>query len=231
MAAAMRRAGLAVIGPLGRNADIERASVAILCVPDSQIALVARDIPDDRVVAHCSGVATLEPLAPHEAFSLHPLLTVTNATAEFAGAGCAVDANSPRAQAICATLVRALGMRSFEVAAEMRPLYHVAASVASNYVVTVVELAADLIERAGVQREHLIPLVRAATENWARAGASALTGPIQRGDEATVVRQRAAVAKSAPESLHLWDALTDATRSMARGDAPHTRAPADGAGT
>jgi len=215
MTAAMRRAGLPVIGPLGRSADIGHASVVMLCVPDSQIAAVARDIPIDRVVAHCSGAASLAPLAPHEGFSVHPLLTVTNSTAEFAGVGCAVDANGPRARAICDVLVQALAMRSFHVADEMRPLYHAAASVASNYVITVVELAGELIERAGVQREHLIPLVRAATENWARAGASALTGPIQRGDEATVARQREAVARHAPESLPLWDALAAATRLIA----------------
>jgi predicted short-subunit dehydrogenase-like oxidoreductase (DUF2520 family) len=215
MAAAMRRAGLLVVGPLGRNADIGDASIVILCVPDAQIAAVALDIPIDRVVAHCSGVASLAPLAPHEAFSMHPLLTVTNATAEFAGVGCAVDASSPRAQAICATLVHALGMRSFHVADERRPLYHAAASAASNYVITVAELAGALIEQAGVQREHLVPLVRAATENWARDGASALTGPIRRGDEGTVARQREAVAKHSPESLPLWDALAAATRFIA----------------
>lgn len=215
MTAAMRRGGLSVIGPLGRNADIGRASVVMLCVPDSQIAAVALDIPIDRVVAHCSGAASLAPLATHEAFSLHPLLTVTNATAEFAGISCAIDANGSRARAICDVVVQALGMRSFHVADEMRPLYHAAASVASNYVITVVELAGELIERAGVQREHLIPLVRAATENWARDGASALTGPIQRGDDATVARQRDAVAKNAPESLPLWDALAAGTRLVA----------------
>src|SRR4029078_6614112 len=110
MTAAMRRGRLNVIGPLGRNADIADASVVMLCVPDSQIAAVAIDIPIDRVLAHCSGVASLAPRAPPEGFSLHPLLTVTNTTAEFAGVGCAVDANSPRAKAICDALVHVLGM-------------------------------------------------------------------------------------------------------------------------
>jgi predicted short-subunit dehydrogenase-like oxidoreductase (DUF2520 family) len=216
MVAAMRRAGLPVVGPLGRNADVGAATVVLLCVPDSQIAVVARDIPSDRVVAHCSGVATLAPLAPHEAFSVHPLLTVTNALVDFSGVGCAVDAKGPRAQAACTALVAALQMRSFHVRDEVRPLYHAAASVASNYIVTVLELAGHLIERAGVERRHLIPLVRAATENWAAVGASALTGPIQRGDDATVARQRDAVATHAPESLPLWDALADGTRRLAK---------------
>jgi predicted short-subunit dehydrogenase-like oxidoreductase (DUF2520 family) len=51
-------------------------------------------------------------------------------------------------------------------------------------------------------------------ENWARDGASALTGPIARGDEETVARQRAAVAERTPELLELFDALADSTREL-----------------
>ena len=62
----------------------------------------------------------------------------------------------------------------------------------------------------------LAPLVRAAVDNWARLGAhDALTGPIARGDEATVARQREAVAERAPELLDLFDALAGATRELA----------------
>ncbi len=53
-----------------------------------------------------------------------------------------------------------------------------------------------------------MPLVRATVENWARLGAErALTGPVARGDDATVARQRAAVAERTPELLPLFDAL------------------------
>jgi predicted short-subunit dehydrogenase-like oxidoreductase (DUF2520 family) len=58
--------------------------------------------------------------------------------------------------------------------------------------------------------------VRAAAAQWAELGARpALTGPIARGDEGTVTRQRAAVAERAPELLAVWDALADATRALA----------------
>ena len=59
-------------------------------------------------------------------------------------------------------------------------------------------------------------LVRATMEQWAAFGArAALTGPIARGDEDTVTRQRAAVADAAPDMLALWDALAAATRDLA----------------
>jgi predicted short-subunit dehydrogenase-like oxidoreductase (DUF2520 family) len=70
---------------------------------------------------------------------------------------------------------------------------------------------------AGVDAEHLVPLARAAVENWARLGARrALTGPIARGDAATAAQQRKAVAQRAPELLPLWDALAGATQALAR---------------
>ena len=68
----------------------------------------------------------------------------------------------------------------------------------------------------GVDRALLAPLVRAAVEDWAALGAErALTGPIARGDEETVARQRAAVAERTPDLLPLFDALVDATRAVA----------------
>ena len=227
LATAMQRGGLDTIGPLGRNPDIGDAHVVVLCVPDSQIATVAASIPNDRLLAHCSGMMTLEPLAPHEAFSMHPLLTVTETTTDFSGVGCATQATSARAHAACSRIVTALGMRSFTIAEELRPLYHAAASAASNYVVTVASFAETLMAHTGVSRELLLPLVRAAAENWARDGARALTGPIQRGDTETVARQRAAVAVHAGGALALWDALAEATRALASRTAavPH-RGPA-----
>jgi predicted short-subunit dehydrogenase-like oxidoreductase (DUF2520 family) len=58
--------------------------------------------------------------------------------------------------------------------------------------------------------------VRASVDNWAALGPQrSLTGPVARGDERTVARQRAAVAERAPEDLELFDALVAATRRLA----------------
>ena len=70
---------------------------------------------------------------------------------------------------------------------------------------------------AGHPPEVLLPLARAALDNWARGGVAALTGPVARGDTDTVQRQRAAVADRAPELLELFDALVAATRGMLSG--------------
>jgi predicted short-subunit dehydrogenase-like oxidoreductase (DUF2520 family) len=215
LAAALRDAGWPVDGPLRRGEDPGEAEVVLLCVPDAAIAEAAAAVAPGPLVGHCSGATPLAVLAPHDALGLHPLMTVTPAGAAFTGAGCAVAGTTPRALATARALAEALGMRPFELHDEDRAAYHAAASVASNFLVTLEAAAERLAAGAGADRELLAPLVRATVENWAAHGAGALTGPIARGDEATVARQRAAVAERAPDLLPLFDALAGATRDIA----------------
>jgi predicted short-subunit dehydrogenase-like oxidoreductase (DUF2520 family) len=217
LAAGLRAAGLTVAGPLGRGAAPTDADVVVLAVPDGEIAAAAALVAPGPLVGHCSGATTLAPLAPHEAFSLHPLMTVTAGGATFEGASCAVAGTSVRALAVATALAHALGLRPLAVDDADRAAYHAAASIASNFLVTLEAAAERLAADAGVDRAALVPLVRAAVENWAELGPErALTGPIARGDEATVARQRAAVEERAPELLELFDALAAATHELAR---------------
>jgi predicted short-subunit dehydrogenase-like oxidoreductase (DUF2520 family) len=214
-ARALQRAGYEVSGPLGRGADGLGADVVLLCVPDAEIARAAAHIAPGPLVGHCSGATGLAELTPHEAFSLHPLMTVTAEGADFAGAGAAIAGTTPRALALAAELADALRMQPVEVAERDRAAYHAAASIASNFLVTLEAAAERIAGVAGVGRLQLVPLVRASVENWARLGPErALTGPVARGDEVTVARQRAAVGDVAADLLPLFDALVDATRAL-----------------
>lgn len=214
--AGLRGAGIDVRGPLGRGADGEGVEIVLLAVPDAEIEAAASAIAPGRLVGHLSGATTLEPLAPHERFGIHPLMTITGADASFAGVPAAIAGATARALETADQLARALGMAPFQVADADRAAYHAAASIASNFLVTLEWFAEELAATAGVERAAFAPLVRAAVENWQEHGAvSALTGPIARGDDATLARQRAAVAERTPERLALFDALTDATRALA----------------
>ena len=222
LAAALDAAGRSVLGPLGRGADGAGADVVLLCVPDAEIGAAARAVAPRQglIVGHCSGATGLGVLRPHEALGLHPLMTVTHAGAALAGAGCAIGGSTLRALEVAESLAAAVGMRPFPVADDDRAAYHAAASIASNFLVTIEAAAERVAATAGVPRAALVPLVRAAVENWAALGAEqALTGPIARGDDAVVARQRMAVAARAPELIGLFDALADATRDLA-GRAP-----------
>ena len=207
---------------LGRGADGRDPGgvpfeAVLLAVPDGEISQAAAMIVPGPVLGHLSGATTLAALGDRaDVFSLHPLLPVTGAGTCFVGAWAAVDADGPQAAGARDELVSALGLRPFVVQDGDRAAYHAAASIASNFLVTVAGAAERLGQRAGVPREALLGLARAALENWGRLGASrALTGPIVRGDEATVAGQRGAVARLQPADLALFDALVAATRVLA----------------
>lgn len=217
MARALRgRPEFELVGPLGRGADAAGCDAALLCVPDREVALAADLIGPDVIVGHCSGATGIEPLGPHEGFSLHPLMAVSVGGADFRGATAAVDANSERAMQLAIVLAGALEMDVVRVAPEHRIAYHAAASIASNFLVTLEAAAEHLAATAGVTRQMLAPLVRATVENWVALGPEgALTGPIARGDETTVARQREVLVDRTPELLALFDALAAGTRELA----------------
>ncbi len=218
LSAGLEHKGVHVIGPLFRGADPAGAEAVLLCVPDAQIAAAATALSPGAPVGHCSGATSLSVLSPHEAFSIHPLMTVTagDDPVRLQGAGAAIAGGTARALALAEWLARTLGMSPVQVTDGDRVAYHAAASMAANFLTTLEAGAERLAGTAGVDRALLVPLVRAAVENWAVLGPErALTGPVARGDEQTVARQRAAVHGRTPELLGLFDALVDATRSLA----------------
>lgn len=223
VAAGLARAGVRVDGPLPRGADGHGSDAVLLCVPDDAIAAAAACVaagPAGPLVGHCSGATGLDVLGPREAFSLHPLTAVADrrrpAPELLVGAGAAIDGTTPRARQTARALAEALGLRPVRIDPADRAAYHAAASIAANFVVTLEAAAERLAATAGVDRTLLAPLVRAAVENWVALGPRrALTGPVARGDERTVARQRQAVAQRAPELTELFDALVRATRALA----------------
>ena len=231
IAAAAERAGLdfALAGRGEVASQCAGAEVVLLCVPDGSIAAAATEVaatvvPPPRLIGHTSGASGLEPLATAatlgiDAFSLHPLQTVPDASADLTGAPCAIAGTTPEALEIARELAESLGMRPFEVPEESRAAYHAAAAMASNFLIALQESAAGLLAEAGIDdaRELLAPLVLRTAANWAEHGDAALTGPIARGDEATIERHLAALRDTAPELLPLYEALASRTRDVAEG--------------
>ena len=226
-ARAARAAGLEV-ETAGREPSVEsveQAEAALLCVPDGEIAAACqRLVATSRtpaLVGHASGATGLDALVAAASsgartFSMHPLQTLPDERAELGGAPCAVAGSDPGATAAVAALARLLGMVPFEVPEAERAAYHAAASMASNFLVSLEESAAGLLRAAGLDDPHEVlgPLVLRTAANWAERGAAALTGPIVRGDEATVARHLAALAERAPELLPLYEALAERTRAL-----------------
>jgi predicted short-subunit dehydrogenase-like oxidoreductase (DUF2520 family) len=223
LARALRGAGVDVDGPLGRGERPERCDAIVLCVPDAEIPAAAEVVTAAApLVGHTSGATPLSALAHTgvPAFGLHPLQSFAHPDVGFEGAGAAVAGTTPEALAFATALAERLGMTPFEIDDDGRAAYHAAASVASNFLVTLESAAETIAAGAGLSpadaRALLMPLVRQTVENVAELGPDqALTGPVARGDEATVEAQRAAVEEAAPELLDLFDELVRHTRALA----------------
>lgn len=210
------RVGSAVAARLrerGVSVGADDPELVLLCVPDGAIAAVAADIEPGPWVAHVSGATPLAALAPHaRRFSVHPLQTFTHARGaeQLDGAWAAVTAETEDGRAAARWLADTLGLRPFELADSARTLYHAGAVFASNYVVTLHRAASLLFEAAGAPPEALEPLMRRTIENGFE-----LTGPISRGDWATVTAHRAAIQQRRPELDHLYETLAGATLALA----------------
>jgi predicted short-subunit dehydrogenase-like oxidoreductase (DUF2520 family) len=201
------------LGERGLAVGDDDAELVLLCVPDSAIAGVARDLTPGPWVAHVSGATTLSALESHERrFSVHPLqtFTVRRGAEQLDGAWAAVTAETETARAVALWLAETLGLRPFELPDGARTLYHAGAAVASNYLVTLQRAAALLFDSAGAPPEALVPLMARTIENDFE-----LTGPISRGDWQTVHAHREAIRAARPELEHLYETLADATVMLA----------------
>ncbi|MFS8543852.1 MAG: DUF2520 domain-containing protein, partial [Limnochordales bacterium] len=203
----------------------------ILAVPDGALAEVAHDLasagpaPRGCAALHLAGALSTDVLAPlHLAGfaigSMHPLQTVADPWSggdRLIGAAFALG-GEPAAVAAGRRLVSALRGRALVVPPALRPLYHAAAIFASNYVVTLVAVAARLLSRAGVPEDDAVratlPLIRGALDNLEHLGfAASLTGPIVRGDVDIV---RLHLGRLSSEERSLYCALGRATLELAR---------------
>jgi predicted short-subunit dehydrogenase-like oxidoreductase (DUF2520 family) len=226
IARAAEGAGIDVLlGGRDLSADQLTGRMVLLCVPDSAITAAAEHIAvvtsggaPPLLLGHTSGATTLSQLDGRAGgtFSIHPLQTVPDGETDLRGCPAAIAGGDGSALAAARDLTAALGMVPFEIDEEDRATYHAAASIASNFLITLEQTAADLLGGIGVDapRETLAPLVRRSLENWERRGPDALTGPIVRGDTETVERHRRALAEHSPETLEMYDAMADRTRAM-----------------
>jgi predicted short-subunit dehydrogenase-like oxidoreductase (DUF2520 family) len=212
------RAGGAIRGRLlqrgltvtdGRRPDAG-ADLVLLCVPDQVISVVAAGLSIGPWVAHVSGATRLTALDPHERrFSVHPLQTLTRQRGpeQLDGAWGAISAETDDALARARWLAETLGLRPFEVADSDRTLYHAAAVIGGNFLVTLHRLATRLLEEVGAPPEAIVPLMSRTIENGFD-----LTGPIARGDWKTVDAHVEALEARDPDLVPLYRALAEATR-------------------
>ncbi|MDL1967909.1 MAG: DUF2520 domain-containing protein [Deltaproteobacteria bacterium] len=211
----------------------KEADIVFLTTPDSKISDTCSSVAfndgfkKDSVVLHCSGVLPSTILSSAKSCStfigsMHPMqsfaLNEVNGS-PFNGIIFAVEGD---AQALhrAANIAVDLGANCIPINTEDKTLYHAAAVIASNYLVTLLSLAFRLIEHAGISGSDtwkvLKPLIEGTLSNIEKAGITeALTGPVARGDIETVKRHIEAIGEKSPELLDLYNTLGFYTISIA----------------
>lgn len=219
--------------PAASIAALAPADITLIATPDDQIAAVCTAlagsgaVPAHGIVFHCSGALGSQALDAAARIgaataSIHPVRSFAQpdfVAAHFDGTLCGVEGDA-RALEVLSRCFGAIGARFVPIEAEQKVLYHAAAVFACNYLVTLQDVAQQTYAAAGVAPDVALrlmePLVRETIDNIFRKGpAQALSGPIARGDSATVDKQQQALAQWRPDYAGLYHSFAGLTRSLA----------------
>jgi predicted short-subunit dehydrogenase-like oxidoreductase (DUF2520 family) len=229
--AAVQRIGDGTPG-IDATTTLTEGSITLLAVPDRAVAKVAASLADGplangAVALHLSGALPGAALAPLRrrgvaVGSMHPLASFADRDRppeSLEGITFDLDGDLA-ARAAARDLVRRLGARAIEIGEGGKTLFHAAASLVSNGLVALFDVAQQIAERGGAPpmggRIALAELARSTLENIAHLGAPhALTGPIERGEAETVASHLAALRSSAPDLLADYRTFARATLASA----------------
>jgi len=220
---------------------LAEADLVILAVPDDALpGLVEGLVRTEHVrpgqfwlhPAGRYGTEVLDPATRAGALPLavHPVMSFTGTSVDLARlADCPFGVTAPEPlRPVAEALVVEMGGDPVWVPQEQRPLYHAALAYGSNYLITLVAQAVELLVGAGIEHpQRLIgPLLGASLDNALRLGDQALTGPVARGDAASVAAHLAAIAGVSQDAADGYRALARVTaiRAVAAGLLPAAKA-------
>ncbi len=203
------------------QAVLEAADILFITTADDVIATVCSGMEwrTGRTAVHCSGASTVQSLEAARqqgalVGSIHPCQSfsgIEQAIANLPGSTFGIEAEEP-VRTTLTGMARALKGDIVYLSSEDKILYHAAAAIACNYVTTLVKLATGLWQNFGKSSadgiKAYMPLLRGTLNNMETVGfPDCLTGPIARGDVATIGRHLGALEKSAPDLLSLYKEL------------------------
>jgi predicted short-subunit dehydrogenase-like oxidoreductase (DUF2520 family) len=219
------------------------ADLVLLAVPDDALrplvtGLAQLDVwRSGQIAAHTSGAHGIGVLDPASArgvlpLALHPVMTFAGRPEDLDrldGAAFGVT-TLDELRPVAESLVLEMGGEPIWVPESARALYHAALSLASNHLVTLVNDSLSLLDGAGVAEPARLtaPLLSASLDNALRLRDAALTGPVARGDAATVASHIRTLADVAPDVLPAYLAMARRTaeRAMEAGQLAGERAAA-----
>ena len=220
----------------GRLEEMQGADIWMIATRDDAIvpscatlAASGKITPDD-IVFHVSGATPSTDLKPVKdkgalVASVHPIKTFTDAgqaVESFSGTYCSAEGDAEALKVLRPAFER-IGAKVFNIEPRMKPIYHAGGVFACNYLAALIEAALRAHEKAGIPRDAslaaLEPLVRETVDAIFEHGpARALTGPISRGDTATVARQVTRVREWDRELGELYRSLGLLAVALAEAD-------------
>ncbi|WP_371367290.1 hypothetical protein SRRS_13040 [Sporomusa rhizae] len=211
----------------------KQAEIIFITTPDRSIGDVVKQIAKaqgfkaGQYVYHACGALTTNVLEPAKncgalTGSFHPLQTfATNETenASLTGTFFALDGDK-QAVELGRKLATELGGQWLLVPAQQRAVYHAAACIVSNYLVSLVDCATHLYKQMGISDSNaisaLLPLITGTLNNIVQFGTPhALTGPVSRGDVSTVTNHLAALEQCGERELQLYKSVGLYTTTLA----------------
>lgn len=206
------------------------ANLIFLCIPDDAVSPTAKLLTEsldweDKIVAHTSGAlaaSALQPLARKGAYlmSFHPVQTFSIAAkSSFSGIYIGIEGDE-EAVLEGVQIARAFDAKEVILTADKKPRYHLAASIASNFFVTLMAMACEVLESIGLERNEAIAMLRPlVTQTCTNVTSSlpehVLTGPAARGDEKTLKVHLDAIENHLPHYEPLYKALLSQTLAVA----------------
>lgn len=180
----------------------------LIGVPDDAladvVATIAPQVPAGAALCHFSGSFGTSPLERAvvegaRGFALHPVQacpSVESALRRLPGSTWGVTC-AERDRPWAAAFVHAAGGRPIWVREGDRPVWHAAAVSVSNTIAALMANGERMLGSIGVDAAHEVlgPLAAGTLENAreARSGAAILTGPVVRGETATIERHLTAL--------------------------------------
>jgi len=213
---------------------VQAADLVVVAVPDDVLPELLQGLARAGVVkpgqfwVHLSGrygTDVMDPVTKAGALPLaiHPVMTFTGTSMDLTRLEeCPFGVTAPaELRSAAEALVIEIGGDPIWVPEERRALYHAALAFGSNYLITLVATSAELLRLAGIEEPQrvLAPLLGASLDNALRMGDKALTGPVARGDAATVAAHLEVIADQSSSAADAYRALARVTadRSVASG--------------
>ncbi|MFL2639869.1 MAG: Rossmann-like and DUF2520 domain-containing protein [Dehalococcoidia bacterium] len=205
---------------------IAQSDVTFVAVPDDVLQQLIQTYhwKDGHIIVHTSGAVA--PSLNHSDSSLiignfHPLQTFIKGSTLPKGTSFAIEANDAEFIESLTELAQDLDGAAIKIPNELRPLYHLSAVLASNYLVTLLALSSQMWESFGYKSKEgldaLLPLVRQTIHNIDVHGVNnALTGPINRGDIGTISKHLETLRQKADSILPLYCEFAKHTVGVAK---------------